>query len=81
MSHYHDMPCGRCPCGTYAYGAFAEGVEMFRGVQTRKEALAMAPRCKTDASHICFGTRDFIVSCEWPLDDSRCAEMLSEAAA
>lgn len=79
MSEYHDMPCGRCPCGTYALGAVEAGVEVFRGVETRKAALAAAPRCTTDDSHICYGTRDFIVAVQWPMDDARRAAILAEA--
>lgn len=80
MSEWQDMPCGSCPCGVYALGAVVAGVEMFRGVDSRKEALALAPRCKHDQSHICFGTRDFIVACDWPMDDARCDAVLSEVA-
>lgn len=80
MTGFADMPCGNCACGIYAFGAVAAGIEMFRGVATRKEALAIAPICRHDAGHICFGTRDFILACEWPMDDARCASMLDEVS-
>lgn len=78
MSELHDMPCGSCDCGTYAVGAFLAGLETFGGMQSQKQALRAAPQCKHE-KHICFGARDFILSCDWPLDDARVAEMRRQA--
>lgn len=65
-----EMPCGNCDCGTYAAGAVLAGVEMYRGTKERKEALRISPMCKHDASHICWGARDFITACDWPMKPS-----------
>lgn len=70
-----DLPCGHCATGVYAAGAVREGLRMFGGIETRKAALAAAPHCKGDPGHICFGARDFIVSCKWPLDAAAMAEI------
>ena len=57
-----QMPCGKCPAGTYAVGAVIDGYELFAGYPTRKAALAAAPRCCKRPAQICMGCRDFIVA-------------------
>jgi hypothetical protein len=79
--HLNDLPCGQCDTGVYSYEPFVAGIETFRGIATRKQALAAAPKCKCESAHICFGARDFILSMDWPLTDDRCAELMAEAAA
>lgn len=75
MNDHDDMPCGCCASGVYAVGAVREGLRLFGGMETQKQALASAPRCSVDPKHICFGARDFIVSCDWPLNAERVAEI------
>jgi hypothetical protein len=71
-----DMPCGSCAAGVYHEKAILKGLEMFGHCSTRKQALAEAPRCKRDSSHICFGARDWIIPADFPITDDRRAEML-----
>jgi len=79
MSEYPDLPCGNCACGIYAPQAIEEGLLMFGGMQTQREALKAAPKCKHD-QHICFGARDFILSCGWPLDQAQMANIRRQIA-
>ena len=73
----HELcPCGRCECGTYAYGAIAKGVEIFDGVKTIEEAIAMVPKCKS-RSLLCQGMIDFLHGCSFPIDGKK---ILEEAA-
>lgn len=71
---FHDMPCGNCASGCYHEIAVGNGIVMFGGCASRKEALRIAPLCTVDASHICYGARDFIQGADFPLSSDFRAE-------
>jgi len=62
------MPCGNCDAGTYGVTPALNGIEMFQGCQSEKEALKVAPMCKIEPGHICYGARDWIRATEFPFD-------------
>lgn len=63
----YKIPCGNCDSGTYTYQAVIDGLSIFRGCDSVKTALSIAPKCKNDNKHICYGARDFIMACTFPL--------------
>jgi uncharacterized protein (UPF0335 family) len=73
-----DLPCGSCAAGVYHEVPVLKGLEMFGHCETRKQALAEAPRCKCGGSHICFGARDWILAMEFPITKARRAEIMRE---
>lgn len=65
-SRTDDLPCGKCEAGVYHEIPVENGLRMFGSCRTQKEALKLAPMCKRDPKHICFGARDWIVAAKFP---------------
>ena len=62
---YDHMPCGNCDCGVYAQESLDNANKLFRQCQNQKEALKIAPMCKLEPKHICYGALDFIKSLDF----------------
>jgi hypothetical protein len=71
-----QVPCGMCDAGTYDPVPLLRGLAMFGSRQSPEAARLVAPRCKSDGSHICWGAEDWISSMEFPISDDRIRSMM-----
>lgn len=61
------IPCGHCDAGTYEIEPIFHGLRTYGNCQTKREALRLAPRCKHDVGHICYGARDWVDGTTFPM--------------